>query len=281
MTERVLTLGYSPCPNDTFIFAAIADGRVAAGGERPAPFLADVEVLNRKARGGELDVTKISCHALLHCLDRYWLLRAGGALGRGCGPLIVAREPVSIDALSDQSIAIPGRLTTAHLLLQLLGSHHGRRPELPFEQIMPAVAAGRVAAGLVIHEGRFTYRAHGLHLVMDLGAWWEARTGLPLPLGCIVIRRELGREVAARVEAAIRASLLAARAAPLEAWPYIRAHAQELEDTVIQRHIDTFVNDYSLDLGTDGERALRAVLATAADQERIALPDGAIFWDET
>jgi len=188
-----LTLGYSPCPNDTFIFAAIADGRVAAGGERPAPFLADVEVLNRKARGGELDVTKISCHALLHCLDRYWMLRAGGALGRGCGPLIVAREPVSIDALSDKSIAIPGRLTTAHLLLQLLGSHHGRRPELPFEQIMPAVAAGRVAAGLVIHEGRFTYRAHGLHLVMDLGAWWEARTGLPLPLGCIVIRRELGR----------------------------------------------------------------------------------------
>lgn len=282
MSDSILTLGYSPCPNDTFIFHGIADGRIGigAGVERLEPFLADVEVLNQRARRAELDITKISFHALVHCLNDYWLLRAGGALGRGCGPIIVARSPVSIRQLENQSIAIPGKLTTAHMLLQLLGMHRGERPELPFDRIMPAVQAGEVDAGLVIHEGRFTYADHGLHLVLDLGAWWERRSGLPLPLGCIVIRRSLGEKVARRVDAAIHDSLRAARAAPEDTWSYVRGHAQEMEDRVIRQHIDTFVNDYSLDIGEDGKKAVRIFLATAAEMEQVHLPDRPLYWDE-
>ncbi len=279
MTEnKRLTLGYSPCPNDTFIFHGLAAGRVDTRPYRLEPFLADVEELNRRARNAELDITKLSFHAVLHCLDDYWLLRAGGALGRGCGPIVVARRPVTMAELRNQSIAIPGRLTTAHLLLQMLGEHQGKRVEMRFDEIMEAVSQGRVEAGLVIHEGRFTYADHGLHQVVDLGAWWEDRTGLPLPLGCIAVRRELGLEVAAWVDSRIKASLQMAWRDPQATDRYVKFHAQEMQDQVIRRHIDTFVNEFSLDVGDEGERAVRVFLERAARLEKLQLSDKALFF---
>lgn len=277
--SQELSLGYSPCPNDTFIFSGIALGRVDRSGLTSEPFLADVEVLNGKARRGDLDVTKISFNALVHCLDHYWLLRSGGALGRGCGPLLVARRPCALEDLRNSAVAIPGRMTTANLLLELLGACEGPRMEMSFEQVLPAVASGAADAGLVIHEGRFTYANYGLHLVLDLGAWWEQTTGWPLPLGCIVIRRRLGPEAAGRVDEAIVRSLDWARRHEEEAWPYIRRHAQEMEPEVIRRHIETFVNDFSRDVGPEGEGAIRRLLEEAARTAGVRLPNQPLFWN--
>jgi len=235
--EKILRLGYSPCPNDTFIFYAMANGKINLEAHRLDITLADVEVLNRMARDSILDVTKVSTHAILNLLDDYWLLRSGGALGHGCGPLVVAKESTTMDRLRDKSIAIPGRMTTAHLLLELHGSHRGPRVEMPFDSIMPAVAQGKVEAGVIIHEGRFTYPSMGLQLALDLGKWWEDQTGLPLPLGGILMRRSLGRSAAERMQAAIHESILYARKNPQEAWPYIELHAQEMEPDVIRRHV--------------------------------------------
>jgi 1,4-dihydroxy-6-naphthoate synthase len=274
------TLGYSPCPNDTFIFYALSQGRIDLGLHTFDLLLADVEVLNQKARQHALDISKVSSNALGHFLDEYWLLRAGAALGRGCGPLVVARNPVRMAALRHTPMAIPGRLTTANLLLQLHGGHQGERVEMSFEQIMPAVSRGDVEAGVVIHEGRFTYPALGLHQVLDLGAWWETSTGLPLPLGGIVMKRSLGPELARYVEGRIRASLLFARSHPREAWPYVVGHAQELEPAVIQQHIDTFVNDFSVNLGPEGEKAIRYLVQAACRVADIPFPQQPLFWAE-
>ena len=276
---RVLSLGYSPCPNDTFIFYALAEGRIDARPYRFDVSLSDVEELNRKAGGQVLDVTKVSIHAILHLLDKYWLLKAGGAVGRGCGPLVVARKKTAMEDLRHKSIAIPGKMTTANLLLQVHGIHEGRCVEMVFDRIMPAVAAGEVDAGVIIHEGRFTYPSYGLQLVLDLGEWWEAETGLPIPLGGILMKRELGADSARFVEGKIRESLLYARAHPEEAWPYIRTHAQEMEPDVIRKHIDMFVNDFSLDVGPEGERAIRYILEAASRRAGISLPDKPVFRD--
>lgn len=278
--EGTLKLGYSPCPNDTFIFFALATGLIDTRPHRLQITLADVEELNQKARTGELDVTKVSIHAILHLLDDYWLLRAGGAIGRGCGPLVVARKETSMEELCNKSIAIPGTMTTAHLLLQLQGSHRGRRVPMPFDHIMPAVARGEVDAGVIIHEGRFTYPAMGLKLVMDLGEWWEREKGLPLPLGGIIMKRSLGPENAQFVEERIRRSLLYAQEHPAQAWPYIRLNAQEMEREVIRRHIDMFVNDFSFDAGDEGKQAIRFLLEAAGKDEGILVHKNRVFWDE-
>lgn len=280
--DRVWSLGYSPCPNDTFIFFALANGRLDTSSKiRFDVRLADVEELNRKAGKGELDITKVSTHAVLDLLDEYWLLRAGGAIGRSCGPLVVSRREMSLQQFRDCDLAIPGRLTTAHLLLKLNGEFRGRYVEMRFDRIMPAVAAGEVDAGLIIHEGRFTYPSLGLKLVLDLGAWWEDKTNLPLPLGVILIKRRLGASAASQVEAQIRESLLYAQIHWNQAWPYVSSLAQEMEPVVIQRHIDMFVNDYSLDIGSDGENAIRFMLAVAAEQHNRKLPKKPIFWNDS
>lgn len=276
--DRVLSLGYSPCPNDTFIFYALTQGRIDCGGISFDVHLADVEVLNQRAKKRELDITKVSTHAIVDLLDDYWLLRAGGAMGRGCGPLVVARQAASMEQLRNSTVAIPGRMTTAFLLFQLYGGHGGRCVEMPFDKIMPAVAQGDVDAGLIIHEGRFTYPSMGLRLVLDLGAWWEAETGFPLPLGGIVMKRSLGAGAAQIVEEQIRQSLLYARHHRNEAWPYIQSLAQEMEPAVIQQHIDMFVNDYSLEVGKEGERAIRLLLEASAKQQKTTFPDHSIFW---
>lgn len=262
MAADRLTLGYSPCPNDTFIFHGLVHGLAAAAGLRLAePVLADVETLNEWALAGRLDVTKISCHALGHVLGEYRLLNAGAALGRGCGPLLVAREEIAPADLPGCRIAIPGRLTTAALLLKLFAPGCTDLQPMRFDLIMPAIVEGRVDAGVIIHESRFTYRQHGLLCLRDLGAWWEEVSGSPIPLGCIVARRSLGGERLALIEKAIQASLRQAFAAPELSREYIRRHARELDERVIAEHIGLYVNPYSLELGAEGRAAIATLLA--------------------
>jgi 1,4-dihydroxy-6-naphthoate synthase len=269
---RTLTLGYSPCPNDTFIFHALVHGLVSTPGFAVQERLEDVETLNRLALDGLLDLTKVSYHAFGQLRGRYVLLRSGGALGRGCGPLVVAPAAMTMAQLRGRPIAVPGTLTTANLLLQLFGDGYDTVVPMPFDQIMPALQAGKIAAGVIIHESRFTYQAAGLHAVQDLGAWWEAETGLPVPLGGILARRDLGARMIRAVDTAIRASLEYARAHPDAARAYIRAHAQELDDAVTAAHINLYVNDFSLDLGPEGVRVVETLLARA--EARGLIPKG-------
>lgn len=263
MNPRRLRLGYSPCPNDTFIFHALVHGRIPLPGIAITEELADVETLNRLALAATLDLTKVSYHAFGHLRGNYALLRSGGALGRGCGPLVVAREETSLARLRGRRIAIPGALTTANLLLQLHGSGYDQVVILPFDRIVAAVAQGTVAAGVIIHESRFTYRAQGLVEVEDLGAWWEGLTGLPIPLGGILARRSLGCELIEQLDAALAASVGYAFAHPEEARAYMRRHAQELDDAVIDQHLALYVNDFSRDLGDEGRAAVHELLRRA------------------
>ncbi|MBD1401299.1 1,4-dihydroxy-6-naphthoate synthase [Pelovirga terrestris] len=268
-----LSLGYSPCPNDTYIFHALVHGLVPCGDLAFVERLEDVETLNQLALKGALDLTKISFHAFGHLRNRYVLLRSGAALGRGCGPLIVADESLSFEQLRSKTIAIPGRLTTANLLLQLYVGGTDNLLVLPFDQIIPAVCQGRAAAGVIIHESRFTYQQYGLEQLLDLGQWWEEVTGHPIPLGGILAKRSLGEERIRLVDQALRHSIEYARSHPQQATSYIRQHAQELDDSVINQHIDLYVNDYSIDLGEDGLAAISCLLEKAEQVGIIATTD--------
>jgi 1,4-dihydroxy-6-naphthoate synthase len=261
-----LTLAYSPCPNDTFIFTPWVEGHVA---DAPPVVerLEDIDVLNKAALAGDPDIVKVSFHAYGHLRDRYCLLRSGGALGRGCGPLVVARSALSTDALAEGSVAIPGTLTTAALLLRLwapLIPEHRIRV-MRFDEILGAVRDGVVDAGLIIHESRFTYPRYGLTQVVDLGAWWERETGHPIPLGGIAMRRDLGEALILRTERALAASVDFAYAHTAAIWPTVRRHAQEMDDEVMRQHIDLYVNAFTRDYGAEGEAAIRHLLQTAED----------------
>jgi 1,4-dihydroxy-6-naphthoate synthase len=258
-----LTLGFSPCPNDTFMFHPLVHGLVDSGGLTFRERLEDVETLNRLALAGELDVTKVSYHALGHIRDRYALLRSGSALGRGCGPLLVARDTIDPADLHGRRIAVPGHYTTALLLLRLLDPQLGDFVVMPFYEIMDAVVAGKADAGLIIHESRFTFQGLGLQKLVDLGEWWERETGLPIPLGGIVARRSLGAETIATIERALQTGVTYARSHPAEAAGYIREHAQEMSDEVCAAHIGLYVNDFSTELGDEGERAIAELLHRA------------------
>jgi len=260
-STRTLSLGYSPCPNDTFIFHALVKGIVGAEGLEFRERLEDVETLNRLAAEGALDVTKVSYGAIPQLLRDYVLLQSGGALGRGCGPLVVARETFGPGGLAGKRIAIPGRNTTANLLLRLYAPDAEPGVAMVYSDIMPAVARGEVDAGLIIHESRFTYPQHGLAKVVDLGEWWEGTTGLPIPLGGILARRDLGVETIHAIDDALRRSVEHAFAHPAASREYVRAHAQEMDDAVTQQHIDLYVNHFSVDLGDEGERAIGELFA--------------------
>ncbi len=264
-----LTLAYSPCPNDTFIFTPWAEGRID-GAPAVVERYEDIDTLNRIALAGEPDVVKVSFHAFGHLRDRYGLLRSGGALGRGCGPLVVARTPFDADGLAARTVAIPGRLTTAALLVRLFapGLSDANIVVMPFHEIMPAVCSGQVDAGVIIHESRFTYQRHGLTRIVDLGEWWERETGHAIPLGGIAMRRDLGAGLIRRTERALTASVDYAHAHPADVWPTIRRHAQEMEDDVMRQHIALYVNDFTRDYGAEGEAAIRHLLETA---ERLAI----------
>lgn len=264
-----LTLGYSPCPNDTFIFFALTHGKIDLPGLSIKERLEDVETLNLLALKGQLDITKISYHAFGHVRSNYVLLKSGGALGRGCGPLVVAPQPADMKSLCGKRIAIPGALTTANLLLQLYGRGYEDVLIVPFDRIMSVLEKGEADAGVIIHESRFTFHKAGFYEVLDLGAWWEEDTGLPIPLGGILASRSLEEETIQAVELAIRDSLRFARENPALTRDYIKRHAQELSDDVIDAHIKLYVNDFTRDLGEEGLAAVCTLLDRAESQSLI------------
>jgi 1,4-dihydroxy-6-naphthoate synthase len=258
-----LTLGISPCPNDTFIFDALVNGRLDTGGLELEVFHEDVQTLNEWALAGRLDVTKLSAAVLPQVTGDYALLDAGGALGRGVGPLLVARPGAVFDPATS-TVAIPGEQTTAHLLFSMVYPGAARKRFLVFSAIEAAVARGEVDAGVIIHESRFTYAARGLQRLLDLGEAWEARTGAPIPLGGIVARRALGPALLQRFDRLVRASLEVAWAGGDALSPYVKRHAQELEEAVMRQHIDLYVNQHSLSLGPEGRHAVETLLAVHA-----------------
>ena len=269
MSVPAFSLGYSPCPNDTFIFYALARDRLP-GAPRFREILEDIETLNRMAGRSELDVVKVSFHALAHLLDDYCLLRSGGALGRGCGPLVVAKEEIPPAELGSRRIAIPGELTTAALLVRLFAPDLSEPAILPFHEIMPAVRAGRVDAGVIIHESRFTYPDYGLRQVVDLGQWWEQESGHPIPLGGIAARRALGQESIAEIDRSLRRSVEYAWAHPEETRDYVAEHAQEMDRAVMESHISLYVNDFTLDYGSEGTAAIEELMRRAAEAGIVA-----------
>jgi 1,4-dihydroxy-6-naphthoate synthase len=258
-----LTFGFTPCPNDAFAFHALVHGLVPASFE-VEPVLLDIEELNRRAATAALQLTKLSFGAAAAAGDRYRLLRSGAALGRGVGPLVVAREPGSLADSATGRIAVPGRETTAFLLLRLAAPALGEVVELRYDEILPAVVAGDVGAGLIIHESRFTYGEHGLVAVADLGEWWEGETGLPVPLAGIFARNDLDPEVVDEAETAICASVEYAFANPEVSRDYVRSLSKELSDEVCAAHIELYVNEHSVDIGEEGLAAIDRLLGRAA-----------------
>ncbi|HET9381920.1 MAG TPA: 1,4-dihydroxy-6-naphthoate synthase [Streptomyces sp.] len=261
-----LRIAYSPCPNDTFVFDALAHDRVPGAPALDVTF-ADIDLTNGMAERGERDVLKVSYAVLPYVLREYALLPCGGALGRGCGPLVLTRDAGT--GLTGRTVAVPSETSTAYLLFRLwaadtLPGGVGEIVVLPFHEIMPAVRDGKVDAGLVIHEARFTYRDYGLSKLADLGEHWERTTGLPIPLGAIVARRSLGPDRLRALADAIRASVRAAWDDPEASRPYVMEHAQEMDPAVADQHIGLYVNEFTADLGADGYAAVRGLLTRAA-----------------
>lgn len=261
-----LRIAYSPCPNDTFVFDAWAHGRVPGAPELDVTF-ADIDITNGMAERGELDVLKVSYAVLPWVLDEYTLLPCGGALGRGNGPLVLSREPAT--DLTGATVAVPSERSTAYLLFRLWAAEVvpggvGRIVVMPFHEIMPAVRDGKVDAGLVIHEARFTYQDYGLHRLADMGEHWESTTGLPIPLGAIIAKRNLGSDTLHLLADSARTSVRMAWDDPQASRPYVRAHAQEMDPAVAEQHIGLYVNEFTADLGPDGYAAVRGLLTRAA-----------------
>lgn len=275
---QALSLGFSPCPNDTFIFCNLVETIQNEQAQLfQTPYLEDVETLNQWAFAKKLDVTKLSFHAVAHLLDSYCILSSGSALGRGCGPLLVSREDVTLATLAGGTVAIPGTFTTAALLFKMFLPDQVRTVEMRFEQIMEAVAAGDVDGGVIIHESRFTYQHYGLSCLQDLGQWWEDTFDVPIPLGCIAIRRDLGSELIAEVDERVRASLILAQSNPDRCYDYIRRYAQETDDTVIDQHIGLYVNDFSLDLGEEGRSAVAMFIEQGRKRGILPSWEGELF----
>jgi len=245
------------------MFHGVASGRLRLPAAEAEVHLHDVETLNRLAMSGTFDVTKASFHAYLLVREAYQLLPVAAALGFGCGPLVVTKGEIERDDLPHCRIAVPGELTTAHLLLRLWAPEAGDKVFVPYDRVMGMVANGTADAGVIIHEGRFVYEREGLKRLVDLGAWWEQQTSLPIPLGCILARRGLGDDLIREIETLLRESIANAIAHPEATYGYVREHAQEIDDDVLDKHIKTFVNEYSLDLGESG-RAAVAKLETMA-----------------
>jgi len=270
-----LTLGFSPCPNDTFIFDALIHHKIDTEGLDFEVFYDDVETLNQKAMRGELDISKLSYHAFAYVADKYVLLDAGSALGFGVGPLLICKDdPEKLTAylqsqVSNPKIGIPGRYTTANFLLGLAFPHSTNRVELVFSDIEDAVLEGRVDIGLIIHENRFTYQDKGLKKIIDLGDYWEKQTGCAIPLGGIVANRNLPLDVQHKINRVLRRSVEFAFENPKSGLEFIRSHAQEMSEEVMYKHIELYVNKYSVDLGDEGKKAIKLLFDTALEKDII------------
>jgi 1,4-dihydroxy-6-naphthoate synthase len=276
-----LSLGFSPCPNDCFMFDAIVNQRIDLEGLEFSVRLADVEALNKAAFAGDADVTKLSYHAYAYCIGAYVLLDAGSALGRNCGPLLISKRAIAPEEVASGGLrlAIPGKFTTANFLLGLAFPTARDKTALVFSEIESALLSERFDAGLIIHENRFTYADKGLKKIIDLGEYWEGETGAPIPLGGIVIKRTLPDEVKQRVNRVLRRSVEYAFAHRTASLDYVRAHAQEMSEDVMYRHIDLYVNEYSVDLGTEGRRAVELLFAKAGETGIVPRTTTGLFLD--
>lgn len=272
MGKRVIRVGHSPDPDDAFMFYALAHDRLDTGDLEFRHELQDIETLNQRALQGELEVSAVSIHAYAYLLDKYALLPSGCSMGDCYGPMIVARQPLTIADLAGKTVAVPGKLTTAFLTFQLLlhdagllgGSSPSFTPRievLPFDRILEATASGRCDAGLIIHEGQLTYPNSGLHLVVDLGVWWQAKTGLPLPLGGNVVRRDLGGAIITRISRLLRESIRYALDHREEALSYALQFGRDLDRNLADRFVGMYVNEWTLDYGPRGREAVRRLLA--------------------
>jgi 1,4-dihydroxy-6-naphthoate synthase len=270
-----LTLGFSPCPNDTFIFDALIHHKIDTEGLDFEVFYDDVETLNQKAMRGELDITKLSYHAFAHVVDKYVLLDAGSALGFGVGPLLISKENPELllsnlkSQISNLKIGIPGKYTTANFLLGLAFPGARDKVEMVFSEIEDALLEGKIDAGLIIHENRFTYQNKGLKKIIDLGDYWEKQTGCAIPLGGIVANRNLPADVLQKINRILRESVEFAFTNPKSGLEFIRSHAQEMSEEVMYKHIELYVNKYSIDLGEEGRKAIQLLFDTAREKNII------------
>lgn len=272
-----LTLGFSPCPNDTFIFDAMIHGKIDTEGLEFEVLLADVEELNQKAFKGELDVTKLSYHAYAFLIDTYVLLNSGSALGHNCGPLLIARKSLTTTEVNQAKIAIPGKFTTANFLLGLAYPEAKLKEEVLFSEIEQKVIQGEADAGLIIHENRFTYQDKGLVKIVDLGEYWETSTRMPIPLGGIVVNRALPLAIQQKVNRVMFKSVAYAFQNPESSKEFVRAHAQEMDEKVMYQHINLYVNEYTRVLGNKGKNAVIQMFTLAKEKGLIPFFDQELF----
>ncbi|MFK7969756.1 MAG: 1,4-dihydroxy-6-naphthoate synthase [Bacteroidia bacterium] len=270
--NNTIQLGFSTCPNDTFMFDALVHGKVDTEGLNFEVTLGDIAELNQLAATGSLDMVKVSYNAFSQFQDQYHLLDAGSALGHDCGPLLISKEPISVEEIVAQNlpVAIPGKNTTANLLLDYFAPNIQNRQEMIFHEIMPAVLEGKAIAGLIIHENRFTYQDLGLQCIQDLGEYWEQQTGLPIPLGAIVAKHKLGESTLQKLERIMRRSVEFAFSQPEASLDFVQCHAQEMNPEVMQAHINLYVNQYSVSLGTKGRAAVEKLLSLRSASFRSA-----------
>ncbi len=265
-----LSLGFSPCPNDTFIFDAMVHGKVDTEGLEFDVVMEDVEQLNQKAFAGELDITKLSYHAFTYLIDKYVLLTAGSALGNNCGPLLIAKKQLSKSEVENGRIAIPGKLTTANFLFGLAYPNAANKIAMLFSDIESAVLAGKVDAGLIIHENRFTYQQKGLKKIIDLGEYWENATQLPIPLGGIVVKRGLPKEIQLKINRIMERSVRFALDNPRASEPFVIKYSQEMDTAIMYEHINLYVNDFTVNLGKSGRSAIYRLFEEAKSAKFIS-----------
>jgi 1,4-dihydroxy-6-naphthoate synthase len=265
-TKQLIRVGHSPDPDDAFMFHALANGKIETGDYEFTHELVDIETLNRRAFQAELELTAVSIHAYAFLHDKYLLCTCGASMGDGYGPMVVAKKPLAVDQLAGLTIAVPGKLTSAYLALRLCLGKDFRSVEVPFDEIIPTVVAASyhgqpIDAGLIIHEGQLTYSEQDLRLVVDLGKWWQDRTGLPLPLGANAIRKDLGMETIREVQRLLKASILYGLAHRTEALDYALQYGRDLDTAQADKFVGMYVNDWTLDFGPRGRQAVAEFLA--------------------
>ncbi len=261
-----LSLGFSPCPNDTFIFDALAHQKIDTEGLEFEIVFADVETLNTKAQHEDLDITKLSYHAYAYMSKNYQLLTSGSALGKGCGPILISKDDIPRSKIEFCLVGIPGKLTTANFLLSLAFPEAATKKEYVFSEIENALLSDAIDIGVIIHENRFTYEAKGLKKIIDLGEWWEKKYQLPIPLGGICVRRNFDNELKQKINRVLKRSVEFAMKNPEQSMGFVRQHSQEMEEEVMKKHIQLYVNDFTIDLGTKGKNAVEKLYEVAMEK---------------